>query len=128
MVTQSRRNKIELRRRGGEAHAGEVAVALELAQPEGRRAGGIRGLQVVPAYANPIIEPLQCEVQVVVGLQLDHGQPSVAVDREQIERAAVRRGEGRDLREDVRGIKVCLDRRDLAAQHALQPALGLHAV
>ena len=97
--------------------------ALELAE-----AGGAVGVfEVMGAHTHPVVEPLQGEVQVFVGLELDDCEAAVTGDAEQVEHAAVAGRECRHLGVDVVGIEVGVEHRHIAAQHALEPALGLHA-
>src|SRR6185312_5075093 len=56
-------------------------------------------LQMVMAHSNPVIEALECEMQIVICLQLDHRQPPVSSNAEQVEHPAVfRAGNRRYLR------------------------------
>ena len=68
MDVQRRSDQIQPWRQRRKLNAAKVPVTLKLAQPRLR----IGRLQVVLAHANPVIETLQGEVQVVVHLQLDH--------------------------------------------------------
>jgi len=86
----------------GELDAAEVAVALELAEAS----GGVGGLQVVLANADPVVEALEGEVEIVVGFELDDGEAAVGGDAEEVEEAAVASsGDGRDLGVDVVGVE-----------------------
>ena len=68
MNTQRRCYQIEARRFGREGNSAKVAIALKLAE-----ASPLVGvLQVVPADADPVVEALQSEVEVFIGLQFDY--------------------------------------------------------
>jgi hypothetical protein len=54
--------EIEARGFGGEADAGEVAVALELAEAKTGAGGGVGGLEMVETDADPVVEALEGEV------------------------------------------------------------------
>ena len=100
---QRGRDEIEPRRKRRKLHPTKVAVALELAEP-GRR---ICGLAMVMAHPDPIIQPLQSEVKIIVGLQLDDSQAAVRCDTQQIEESAIARaGDRRNLRVNMRGIEM----------------------
>ena len=68
--------EVEAGREWGEFDAAEVAVALELAEA----GSGVGGLQVVVTDANPVVEALQGEVEVVVGFEFDDGEAAVGGD------------------------------------------------
>ncbi len=51
--------------------------------------GGVGSLKVMLPHPNPVVEPLQREVQVVINLQLDHCKPSVSGYAQQIEQAMI---------------------------------------
>src|SRR5665213_4599682 len=128
MDAQGGRDEIQLRRGGREAHAGEIAVALELAQAKSGGVPRIDGLRVVPANTDPVIQPLQRQMQVVISFQLNDRQPAIPVHGQQIEHSAIVCRKRRHLRISVRGVEVCVDCGHVAAQHALQPAFGLRAI
>src|ERR1700738_2265584 len=109
---------------GRKAETGEVTVALELAEAEGGAGCRVGGLEVVPADADPVVEALQREVEVVVGFEFDDGEAAGlraggAGDGEQVEHAAVGGGGGGGL--GVEGWEV-------GAEDGFEPALGGHAV
>jgi len=94
--------EVEARWERGELDAAEVAVALELAEA----GGGVGGLQMVVADADPVVEALQGQVEIVVGFELDDGEAAVGGDAEEVEEAAVAgSGDGRDLGVDVVGVE-----------------------
>jgi hypothetical protein len=101
-------------------------VALELAHA-GR---GIGRLQVMVPHANPVVQSLQREVEILAGLELNDSQPIVRSDAEQIEQAAVAGArDGRHLGIDV----VRIEPRDDARSRRLRAfrraaSLGLGAV
>lgn len=77
MEVHRRGNENQARRSVGQHHIGEVAAIPKLAAVE------------VPFDPHPIIESLQREMHVLGGLELDDGQPALAVGREQVDDAAV---------------------------------------
>ena len=46
----------------------------------------VGGFAMMMPHANPVVEPLKCEVQIVLRLQLQHRETSIRCDAEQIER------------------------------------------
>ncbi len=85
------------------------------------------------ADADPVVEALQREVEVVVGFELDDDETAGlrtgdAGDGEEVHHAAVGASEGGDLRVDVVRVEVIVECGDVAAEDGLEPALGLHAV
>ena len=97
-------------------------MALELAQA-GHRMNG-RAMVLTDAY--PVIEALQREVEIVLCLKFDNGQPAVFRDAENVQQAAIARtGDGRHLR-------VYMPRVELGNQPrrrgALRCGLGLKAL
>ena len=115
--------EIEERGLGGKALAGEVAVGLELAQTG---LGGGR-LGVVPTHADPVVEALERELGVLFGFELEHGEPALLGDGEQVEQGAVGGGEGGHLRVDGVGEQVGVELGEVAAKVVFEPALGLEA-
>ncbi len=117
---------------GGEAQAGEVAVALELAETKGGAGGGVGGLEVVPADANPVVKALKREVEIFVGFEFEDCEAVVGGDGEKVQHATVGGSEGWHLRVDVGGVEVwgdgSVEQIEIAAEGGLKPALGLHAV
>ena len=67
-------------------------------------------------------------MNVFICLQLDHRQPSIAGDAQQVEHTPIGRGKRRHLRINVGGIKMSIERLNIPPQHALEPPLRLHAV
>jgi len=118
-----------------EMEATEVAVALELA-----KALLISGLQVVMADANPVVEALQGEMEVVVGFEFDDGEAAVGGDAEEVEEPAVGgSGDGGDLGVDVVGVEVgdgggfgggkgAGEWGEVVAEDGFQPSLGGGAI
>jgi len=99
-------DEVETRRLRGERDVAEVSVALELAGSQGETGGRVSGREVVVADADPVVEALECEVEVVVGFELDDGEAAIGGDAEQVEEAAVGgAGDGGDLRVDVGGVE-----------------------
>ena len=66
-------------------------------------------------------------MEVFVGLELDDGQAAGAVEREQVEHAAIADGDGRNLREQQIAAQAGQKLGQLSAKPRLKPALGLHA-
>ena len=124
MYVQSGTDQGKARRQRREPDAGEVAVALELAEA-GDRVGI---LHVVPAYADPVVEPLQGKLWVFGGFEFNDGEAAIRGDGQQVEHAAIGGGEGGDLRVDVRGIELFVEDAEIAVERGLEPALGLQAV
>ncbi len=96
-------------------------MALELAETEGGAGGGVGGLEVMPADADPVVEALEGEMEVVVSFELDDGEAAGlraggAGDGEEVEHAAVGGGEGRDLGVDMVGVEVGVEGLDIAAE------------
>ena len=77
--------------------------------------------------ANPVVQRLQGQMQVFVGLEFDNRQPSVAVEREQVEHAAVADGERRHLRIQQVAAQPGQQLGNARAQPRLKPALRLQA-
>jgi len=78
-------------------------MALEFAKPRLR----VRCLAMMMPDANPVIEPLQRKVQIVVGLEFQHRKPSIHSHSEQVEHATIARpGNGRYLCVDVLWIEM----------------------
>ena len=97
---------MEVHRRGNENqpwfsfsqhHIGEIAASLKLVTIE------------VPFDPHPIIESLQREMHILGGLELDDGQPTLAVGREQVDDASVGSRDRRDLAIKRLGQKVAVD-------------------
>jgi hypothetical protein len=68
-----RSNEIETRVERRKLNVAKVAVTLEVALP-----CGISGLDVVMTDANPVIEPLEGEMKVVIRFELDDGKAAIA--------------------------------------------------
>lgn len=117
---------------GGECAAwglegGEVAAAGELA-------GAMEG-----ADAGPVIERLEREVKIVVGLELEDGETSGAGDSEEVEEGAGGGGGGEELRVDGGGggcgggarggcgAEFMAEGGEVAAEDGFEPAFGLEA-
>ena len=96
MNPQRGSDKVQQRRRIRQPHAGKIAGTREVIR-------AIRRLRLRSAvHPDPVIQPLQHHVQVLIRLQLHHSQPAVAIHREQIQHAAIARREGRHLPVDRR--------------------------
>ena len=124
MNPQRRSHQIQPRGLRRQPQTAKVSVPLKLAQPSYI----IRVLLMMPSHPNPIIQPLQREMKILIRLQLNHRQPSVIRHAQQVEHTAVRRRKRRHLRINMRRIKMCIERPlHLAAAHS-QPPLRLHPV
>ena len=88
---------------------------------------------MVPADAQPIVQALQGEMQVLIGFEFQHRQTAVAGHREQVEHAAIAGLKSRYLGVNVRGVKLrkaalpVAERLDIAAQLRFKPCLRCHA-
>lgn len=88
---------------------------------------------MVPADADPVVEALQGEVEVLAGLQFQHGETAVVGDGEEVEHAAVARLKGGDLGVDVGGVELgegalaVGEWADVLAKCRFEPGLGRHA-
>ena len=108
-------------------------MALEFAEAEGGAGGGVGGLEVVVADADPVVEALEGEVEVFVGFEFEDGEAAGfraggGGDAEEVQHAAVGGGDGGDLGVDVGGVEVGVDGLDVATEEGFEPALGLGAV
>lgn len=119
-------DEVEVRGIGGEAGVGEVAVLLEVAD-----AGGAGDGEMVVADADPVVEPLEGEVEVFGGFEFDDGELVGAGDGEEVEHAAVEigagSGEGGDFGVDGGGLEVGVEGGEVGAEGGVEPALGLGA-
>src|ERR1035437_5048841 len=77
MYSQRRSDQKQKRRGAGEFAAGEVSVAREFA------------VLLMPADSRPVVEPLQRQVNVLVGLQLQDGEPAIEGAGEHVEHGAI---------------------------------------
>src|SRR6516162_846262 len=80
----------------------------------------------MPAHSRPIVEALQREMNVLIGLQLDDGQAPVARKREHVDHRAIGRGKGGYLRIYRLGFEALVDDADIGAYQRFQPALWVH--
>ena len=87
----AQRGGYEVQQRSGplEPQAGKVSVALHFA-----RSALLRTLLVQRAHANPVIQALQRQLQILIGFQFNHREPPICGGGEQIEHAAVCGGKG----------------------------------
>ena len=109
---------------GGEAEAGEVAVALEVAEG----AGGVGVFCVVMADSDPVVEALEGELGIFFSFELDDCEAAFCRDGEEVKHAAICCGEGGDLGVDVVRVKGVVQRGRVATDEAFQPAFRLQAV
>jgi hypothetical protein len=82
---QRGRHQVQPRRQRRKLDSAKVSVALKLAQP----GGSIGGLQMMLPHPDPVVEPLQRKVQIVVHLLLDHRQPPVRRHAQQVEQPMI---------------------------------------
>ncbi len=82
----------------------------------------------MPPHANPVIECLQGEVQVLLSLDLNHHQPAIPPDGEQVENGPVGSRKSRDLRVHRIGFDHGVDRIRRAPNHRFKPALRLLSI
>src|SRR3954470_348288 len=120
MNVQGRRNQHQQGRCGRECerlsiYRNKVAKAVELLA------------LMMPFHAQPIVEPLQRQVNVFVGLQLDYREPPISRAGQQIDHSAIGSCEGGNLRVYTRGIETCIEPSHVALDLGFQPALRLHA-
>ncbi len=105
---------------GGEAGVGEVAVLLEVADAGERTGGGLGFGEVVVTDADPVVEALEGEVEVLLGLEFDDSEVMVAGDGKEVKHAAVEvaagAGEGGNLCVDGRGCEAGIERREIGAE------------
>src|ERR1700760_4484899 len=112
MNVQRRRDEIETRRQWRKFHAAEVTVALKLAEPRVR----VSSLTMMMPHANPVVETLQSEVQIVLCFELEHREPSVCSNSKKVEHAAIARTrDSRNLRVNVFGIEMRKHARSVGA-------------
>ena len=72
------------------------------------------------AHANPIVESLQGQVQIFVGLEFDDRETAVAIEGEQVEHAAIAGGECGNLRVELVATNLRQQIADPGAQFATQ--------
>jgi len=97
-------DEVEARWEGREFNATEVSVLVK-----GVAAGVVEGLCVVVTNADPVVEALEGEVEIVVGFEFDDGEAAVGGDAEEVEQATIG---GADDRRDLRVDVVCVEARD----------------
>ena len=81
----------------------------------------------MPLHARPVIQALQRQMNVFVGLQLDDREPSFARQRQHIDHRPVRSRKCRNLRIDRLGFQPLVNHADVVHHQRLQPALWMHA-
>src|SRR5271167_307765 len=116
MGAQGGGDEVEKGRRFGKLTAGEVAVADEAA------------VLLVPAHARPVVEALEREMNVLVGLQLEDGEAAIEGAGEDVDHGAVGGGEGGNLRVDEALVEPLVDGANVADDQRFQPALGAEAI
>jgi len=115
MGAQAGSDEIEKRWRVGEFAAGEVTIAEKAA------------IELVPANADPVVEALEREVDVFVGLQFEDGEATVEGAGENVDHSAVGRGEGGHLRVPEARIEALVDGADVTGDEGFEPTFGTEA-
>ena len=85
---QSRRSQQQSRRERRNLGACEVTLTLKSRKPAVTALGRLP-VCVEYADANPIIEGLQGQMKVFIGFEFDDSETAIAVERQQIEHAAI---------------------------------------
>ena len=83
---------------------------------------------LVPADAGPVVEALQHQMKVVIGLQFENGETAVDGQAQHVEHGAIGSSKGGYLRVNVSRIQALVDRAHVARDKRLQPALGTKTV
>ena len=96
MQAQSGSRKQEARRQRGDFSARKIAKAFESGERLGARPGNAVVVESADAY--PVVERLQGQMQVLIGFKFKDDETPGAIEREQIEHAAIASGESRHLR------------------------------
>ena len=116
MNVQCGRDEIETRRQWRKFHTSEVAVALKLTESRVR----ISSFAMMMPHANPVVETLQSEVQIVLCFELEHREPSVCSNSKKVEHAAIARTrDSRNLRVNMFGIEMRKHARSVGAFDAV---------
>jgi hypothetical protein len=115
MNIERRRHQEKTRRSGTERDSGEIAMVLKLAAVQ------------MPLDAEPIIQGLQGQMEVFGGFELDDGEASVPIGRDQIEDAAITGREGRHLPIDRLRKQSGVDDLDILAHLGFQQGLRVEA-
>src|SRR5262249_14714400 len=82
---------------------------------------------VVPLHSRPVIQALQRQVDVFVGLQFQYRQPAFACTGQHVNHGAIRGGKSRDLGINVTLVQTRIDRRHVLRNQRFQPAFRIHA-
>src|SRR5439155_23275345 len=80
---------------------------------------------MLPGYSRPVINPLQRQVNVLVRLQLEHGEPACSRQREHINHGAIGSRKRRHLRIAPSRIELIVQPADILNYERLQPALRM---
>ena len=115
MELQSRGHQQQLRRRRLQGQAGKVAEAAQLAP------------LLMPAHPQPVVEPLEGQVQVGRGLELDDHELPLASCAQQVGHAALAARQRRHLAVEPPRGEPRVNRLRRLERQALQPPLGLLA-
>ncbi len=81
---------------------------------------------LMPLHPRPIIQPLQRQMNVFIRLQLNHGQPSFARQREHVDHGPVGRRKCRHLRIHGLWLEPLINHADISPHQRLQPSLRMH--
>ena len=113
MHMQSGRHQEEQRLVGAQLSSRKVSEALELA------AG------LVPRHSRPVVQTLQGQVNILVGLEFDDGEASLPGDGEHVDHGAIGSRKRRYLGIQTGGIQTFVHCRDVAHDQRFQPAFGM---
>src|SRR5580698_7587421 len=116
MVLERRRHEKQPWRDVRERDAGEISTRRKLLAIE------------VPLDPHPVIERLKGQMNVLDSLHLDHGEPSVAVDAQQVDDASLTGGELRDLSIKRLRVNHGVERFDLRPYLRFEPRFGMAQV
>src|ERR1700758_4938476 len=111
---------------GGSDQVEQRLFGRQLADGEISKAGKFSAT-VVPLDSRPVIQALQREVDILVGLQLHNREPAVMRGGQHVEHSAVGGGECGNLRIERARVQSLIDHADIADHQRLQPAFGTQA-
>src|ERR1700733_7767156 len=126
MNSQRGRGERKARWQRGNFGAGKIALPLEGRQGPGVACDDLPVL-IQCADANPIVEGLHGQMQILIGLQFDNGKSAFAIESQQVEHAAVSGGQSRHLAQKQIVAQIGQQLVHVAAQPGLQPSLRLQA-
>src|ERR1700692_4678792 len=82
---------------------------------------------LVPGNAGPVIHALQWQMDILIGLEFDHGEPRLASFGENVDHGAIGCGKRWHLRVDKFRAEPSIERDYVAGNQRFQPTLGMHA-